>query len=191
MTNMTFEQQLTKYLTDVHAIEVQALAQPKRAPQIAADPGLARDLAEHEDETREHERLVRVELDRRGAVPSAVKDVAARLSGWGMVVFADVDPDTTGKLAMHAYSYEHMELAAYELLRRVAERGGDDAARLLAVRIGAEERAMADRVGQHWDGAVEASLREKEADDMPKQVVKYLRDAHALEAQSPRCGGGP
>jgi ferritin-like metal-binding protein YciE len=85
---------------------------------------------------------------------------------------------------MHAYSYEHMELAAYELLRRFAERAGDDRVRDLAVRVGADERAMADRIGERWDRAVDASLREKGADDLRDEVVKYLRDAHALEAQA-------
>jgi ferritin-like metal-binding protein YciE len=85
---------------------------------------------------------------------------------------------------MHAYSYEHMELAAYELLRRIAERGGDEPVRDLAARIGAQERAMAKRIGERWDAAVEASLREKDAEDVREEVVKYLRDAHALEGQA-------
>jgi ferritin-like metal-binding protein YciE len=95
-----------------------------------------------------------------------------------------VNPDSPGKLAMHAYSYEHMELAAYELLRRMAERAGDEPVRELAARIGAQERAMADRIAGAWDRAVDASLREKGADDLGRELVKYLRDAHALEAQA-------
>jgi ferritin-like metal-binding protein YciE len=43
---------------------------------------------------------------------------------------------------------------------------------------------MADRLAQHWDGAVAASLREKGADDVQKDLVKHLRDAHSLEAQA-------
>jgi ferritin-like metal-binding protein YciE len=77
-----------------------------------------------------------------------------------------------------------MELAAYELLRRIAERGGDEPVRDLAARIGAQERAMAQRIGERWDAAVEASLREKDAEDVREEVVKYLRDAHALEGQA-------
>ena len=184
MTEHTFEEQLTKYLTDAHSIEVQALAQMKRAPALAGDPGLAEMFTAHEAETREHERLVREQLERRDASPSTVKDAAGRLGGWGMVLFAKLNPDTPGKLAMHAYSYEHMELAAYELLRRIAERGGDDGVREMAQRIGAQERAMADRIAARWDAAVEASLREKDADDLAEEIVKYLRDAHALEAQA-------
>jgi hypothetical protein len=34
-------------------------------------------------------------------------------------MFARVNPDTPGKLATHAFSCEHMELAAYDLLERV------------------------------------------------------------------------
>jgi ferritin-like metal-binding protein YciE len=184
MTADTIDEQITKYLTDVHSIEEQALAQMKLAPRIAADPELQRIFAEHLTETEEHERLVREQLDQRGAKPSAVKDVAGRVGGWGMILFAKVNPDTPGKLAMHAYSYEHMELAAYELLRRIAERAGDEPVRAMAERIGGQERAMADRIAGLWDRAVEASLREKGAEDIEKELVKYLRDAHALEAQA-------
>jgi ferritin-like metal-binding protein YciE len=163
---------------------VQALEQMRLAPKIAGDPDLARMFQEHFDETKEHERLVREELERRGANPSVVKDVAGRVGGWGMVLFAKANPDTPGKLAMHAYSYEHMELAAYELLRRFAERAGDERVRDLAVRIGADERAMADRIGERWDRAVDAALREKDAEATADEILKYLRDAHALEAQA-------
>src|SRR5215212_4444193 len=99
------EEQLAKYLADVHSIEEQALAQLRLAPRVAGDR----------------------ELERRHAKPSAVKDIAGRVGGWGMILFARANPDTPGKLAMHAFSYEHMELAAYELLRRIADLGGDPA----------------------------------------------------------------
>src|SRR4051812_38712690 len=184
MSERASDAQITKYLTDAHAIEVQALEQMRLAPRIAHDEDLAAIFREHFDETREHERLVRGELEARGAKPSTLKDVAGRVGGWGMVLFAELNPDTPGKLAMHAYSYEHMELAAYELLRRFAERANDPRVAEMARRIGAEERAMADRVGERWDRAVDASLRKKGADDLAEEVVKYLRDAHALEAQA-------
>jgi ferritin-like metal-binding protein YciE len=184
MAEHTLDEQLTKYLTDVHSIEEQALAQLRLAPRLAGDRELARAFADHLRETEEQERLVREQLERRGAKPNTVKDVAGRVSGWGMIVFARVNPDTPGKLTMHAFSYEHMELAAYELLRRIAERAGAQAVQEIAQRIGGQERAMADRLGRSWDRAVDASLREKGAEDIGKELVKYLRDAHALEAQA-------
>jgi ferritin-like metal-binding protein YciE len=180
----TFDEQLTKYLTDVHSIEEQAIAQLKLAPRMAGGAGLSSMYAEHERESEDHERLVREQLERRGAKPSQAKDVAGRVGGWGMVLFARVNPDTPGKLAAHAYSYEHMELAAYELLRRIADRAGHAAVSEMALRIGEQERAMADRIAGRWDEVVDAALQEKGAEDAGKDVVKYLRDAHAIEAQA-------
>lgn len=177
-------EQLTKYLTDVHSVEVQALEQMRLAPRMAGAPQLRNAFIEHYAETVRHEQLVRDELSHRGASPSLPKDVAGRVGGWGMVLFARLNPDTPGKLAMHAHSYEHMELAAYELLGRFAARAGDSRVQELAARIGGDERAMADRLAEHWDAAVEASLREKDATADAAQIVKYLRDAHGLEAQA-------
>lgn len=184
MSPSSLEEQITKYLTDAHSIEEQALVQMQQAPRLAGDPELAQIFKQHLTETREHEHAVRAELERRGAEPSTVKDVAGKLGGWGMVLFAKLNPDTPGKLAVHAYSYEHMELAAYELLKRMARRAGDEHVVELAERLGGQERAMADRVAQRWDLAVDASLREKNAEDLDQEVIKYLRDAHAIEGQA-------
>src|SRR5829696_3247753 len=184
MSERSFAEQVTKYLTDVHSIEEQALAQMRVAPRLAGDADLARIFRQHLRETEEHERLVREQLDARGERPSLVKDVAGRAGGWGMILFARANPDTPGKLAMHAFSYEHMELAAYELLRRIADRAGDEAVSAMASQIGEQERAMAARLNAQWDRAVEASLQVKDAQELGKEVVKYLRDAHALEAQA-------
>ena len=73
---------------------------------------------------------MRERLEELGGKPSKLKDAAGAVGGWAMVAFAASQPDTPGKLAMHAYSYEHMELAAYELLKRLAgarRRRGDGA----------------------------------------------------------------
>src|SRR3954468_22295789 len=169
------DDQLTKYLTDAHAMEVQALAQMRSAPGIAGDERLAAAFREHLRETERHEQLVRERLDARDASPSKLEDLLGKLSGKGFVLFAKSQPDTPGKLAAHAFSYEHLELATYDLLERVAARAGDAATAEVARRIRAEEDAMASRLGASWDqSAFEGST---DLDD-------YLADAHALEAQA-------
>src|SRR5829696_5658393 len=184
MADRTLDEQLTKYLTDVHSVEVQALAQMKAAPGIAGDERLAAVFREHLDETREQERLVEQQLEARGADTSTLKDIGGRVGGWAMIAFARLNPDTPGKLTAHAFSYEHMEIAAYELLARAAERAGDRAVVELAHAIRAQERAMAERLAAHFDIAVEASRREKDADGIEAELVSYLTDAHAIEAQA-------
>src|SRR5256885_1748560 len=72
----TLEEQVVKYLTDAHGIEVQALAQMRSAPSLASDPGLSQAFAAHEKETERHEQLVRSRLDALGASPSRLKDLA-------------------------------------------------------------------------------------------------------------------
>jgi len=180
----TLEEQLTKHLTDAHSIEVQALLQMRVAPRMARDPQLARAFREHIVETEEQERLVRERLAARGADPSRLKDIAGRAGGVGMVLFARTQPDTPGKLVAHAYSYEHMELAAYELLSIVAERAGDSETAAVARSIGEQEAAMAERLAAGFDRAVEASLREVAVDDVGRQLGNYLADAFAIESQA-------
>jgi ferritin-like metal-binding protein YciE len=181
---MDLNEQLTKHLTDVHSIEEQALQQMVVAPRMAGDPELARAFREHLAETREQERRVRARLAARSAEPSRVKDLAGRAGGIGMVVFARAQPDTPGKLVAHAYSYEHMEMAAYELLALVAERAGDAETAGLARSIRDEEEAMAGRLEQGFDRAVDASLRAVAASDLGDQLARYLQDAYAIEAQA-------
>jgi ferritin-like metal-binding protein YciE len=180
----TLDDQLTKYLTDAHSIESQALAQMRTAPDIAGDPALAQAFTRHLEETEEQERLVAGRLEARGGSPSAVKEAVMSLGGKGFILFARSQPDTPGKLVAHAYSYEHLELASYELLIRVAERAGDGETVAVARRIRDQEQAMAGRLEGLFDAAAEASLREQEPEDLEAQLVKYLADAHAIESQA-------
>src|SRR5215213_1854838 len=173
------EEQLTKHLTDVHSIEVQALQQLRVAPRMARDPELARAFREHLMETEEQERL-----EAHAADPSRLKDVAARVGGVGMVLFARAQPDTPGKLVAHAYSYEHMELAAHELLSIVADRAGDAETAAVARSIRDQEAAMGARLAAGFDRAVDASLREVAPEDLGRQLGKYLADAFAIESQA-------
>src|SRR3954467_15207050 len=178
MGTTTIDEQLTKYLTDAHAMEVQALAQMRAAPALAGDPALERAFAEHRAETEGHEAMIRERLEAHDAKPSRLEGLLGKLSGKGFVLFAKSQPDTPGKLAAHAFSYEHLELATYDLLERVASRAGDEETARVAREIRGEEDAMASRIAALWDAAVAAS------GSGPDDVDAYLADAHALENQA-------
>jgi ferritin-like metal-binding protein YciE len=192
------EEQLVKYLVDAHSIEEQAIPQLRAAPGIAGDEGLAEAFRQHLEETEDQRRLVRERLEAHGASPTTFKDTVMKVGGAGFAMFAQSQPDTPGKLTAHAYSFEHLELASYELLLRVAERAGDADTAGVASRVRDQEQAMAERLAGAFDVAVAASLEEKDADELEGEVVKYLTDAHALEGQSiqllelaPRMAGDP
>ena len=178
------DDQLIKHLTDVHAIEEQALTQMRRAPGMAGDPEIAAVFEAHLAETERQEAHVRERLEAHAADPSKLKDAAGKAGGMGMLMFAQFNPDTPGKLVSHAFSYEHMEVAAYELLARVAGRARDTETVIVANEIAAEEREMAARLEANFDRAVTASLREQDPDDLDDQLNRYLADAHAIEEQS-------
>jgi len=177
-------EQLTKYITDAHSIEVQALAQLEKAPEVAANPGFEHALREHHVETERHERLTRQLLEERDASPNKLKDMIMSVGGKGFLLFARAQPDTPGKLLAHALSYEGLETASYELLARTADRAGDANVSGIAREICADERAMMHRLEGCYDGVVEASLREVSPDDLKDQLRKYLADAHAIEEQA-------
>lgn len=177
-------QQLTKYLTDAHSIEEQSLQQLRRAPDIADEVEFAEALREHLVVTRGHERRIRLLLEERGAKPSRLKDTVMRAGGSGFVLFAHVQPDTPGKLAAHALSYEALEWAAYDLLARTADHAGDPHVATVAREIRDEEWTMMQRIEGLFDRTVEASLYAIGRDRVGEHLRSYLADAHAIEAQS-------
>src|SRR4051812_16664266 len=75
--------------------------------------------------TEQNDHPVRGRLEPHGASPLRLKAGVMAVGGRGFVLFPRSPPETDGKLAPHALSYEHLELASYELLPGVAERGGD------------------------------------------------------------------
>src|SRR3954454_22923021 len=146
----------------------------RAAPKLAGDPELAAAFRFHLGETERHEALVRERLHAHDASPSRLEDMLGAVSGKGFVLFAKLKPDTPGKLAAHAFSYEHLELATYELLARVAERASDHETAETARTIRSDEDAMARRLSESWDAALTSAGK----------LDSYLADAHAIEAQA-------
>lgn len=144
-------ERLVKYLADAHAIEQQAVQLLESGPELVDDAGLAQIFREHLLETRMHEKRLEQRLQAHGASPSLIKDAALRAGGLNLGGFFGAQPDTTTKLAGFAFAFEHLEIAAYELLRRVAERAGDEETVEVADLTLAEEREAAEKIAATWD----------------------------------------
>lgn len=176
--------QLVHFLSDMYSVELQALAQLVSAPKLAGDPSLAADYETHYGETQRQADLVRARLEAAGGSPSAVKDAVMKLGGKSFLAFAKLQPETPGRLAAHAYSYEAMEWAGYEMLLRMAGAAGDAETARAAREIRDEERTMMERLERGFDAAERASHERTAPEDMAQHVRKHLAEAHALEAQS-------
>jgi ferritin-like metal-binding protein YciE len=150
---------LRKHLAEVHAIESQSLELLKKAEDLMRPHGLAQIYTQHLEETRRQIAWVEQQLQALGADPSMLEDTLMKLGGlsWGM--FFQSQTDTPAKLAVFAYAVEHLEIAAYELLRRVASRIRDLETEGLCQRILAEERSMTERLVETFAPAAEATLR--------------------------------
>ena len=103
-------------------------------------------------------------LHARDARPSRFQNTALRLGAVNLGVFFAAQPDTPVKPGGFAFAFEHLEIAAYELLRRVADRAGDPETAAVDDRIAVDERCAAERIAATWDAAVDVTLGERVGD---------------------------
>ena len=152
------QQQLVKYLEDVHSTEQNAISQLRDGADSAEDQELASAFRQHLAETEEHERLISERLEAYGASPSSLKDTAQKGAAKVTGMLAKAAPDTSGKLAIQAYAFEHLEIASYRMLREVAHRAGDTQTVAVAERILTQEQAAAKHIGGLLEQVAEHDL---------------------------------
>ncbi len=153
------DSQLTQHLRDVHALEEQSLRQLERAVELAEDEELQGLYKEHLEQTREHEQSIKERIEAHDLEPSAVKDLTMRAGAIGLRQLADIPPDTPIKLAMHFYAFEHLEIAAYEFLARIARDSDDSETADVAEKILEQEREAAEKVAGTFDRSAELCLQ--------------------------------
>src|SRR5439155_1867620 len=119
------EEKLVGYLQDAHALEQNVLRMIDSMIATTTDAAVLARLRLHRAETERHERIVRGRLEAHGAGPSLAAEVPAIMGAWLKGVGDLMRPDKPVKNARDAFVTEHVEIAAYALLERLAERAGD------------------------------------------------------------------
>jgi ferritin-like metal-binding protein YciE len=152
--------QLVTHIDEAHALEQTVLRMLDGLIRSADDPEIVDRLEHHKLETQQHESLMRGRLDAHGAQPSMVRQAAGMLEAFLKMPLDLVRGESTGRSARDAYTTEHLEIASYELLRRVADRAGDEETSRACRDILEQERAMATFIEENWDRFAERSLRE-------------------------------
>jgi ferritin-like metal-binding protein YciE len=160
MADDKLKEKLADYVEDAHAMEQNDLKMIDSMISTTDDPEVKRMLENHRRETEEHERRMRERLDALGRGTSTRKQAqavgAALLKGVG----DRARGDKAGKNARDGYTAEHMEIAAYQLLERLAKKAGDDETAQAARQNRSDEEEMARRIDQSWDRTLDLTLEE-------------------------------
>jgi ferritin-like metal-binding protein YciE len=153
--------QLVKHIDEAHAMEQNVLRMLDGMISTTDDPEILDALEHHKVQTQRHADLMAQRLEAHGASPSAVKQIGGVLGALAKMPLDFVRGEKAGRNARDGYATEHLEIASYELLRRIADKAGDEETAQAATEIIAEEAAMAKLIEQHWDRFAELSLQEE------------------------------
>jgi ferritin-like metal-binding protein YciE len=154
--------QMIEYIKDAHAMEASVSRLLDSMISATSDQEIRELLVQHKDETERHKQLLTERLRAHGVEPSTVKDVAAQAGAFVKGVADRARGDHPGKNARDAFTIEHLEIAAYELLERFAKRAGDEQTAHVARSNRKDEEAMAKKIDKNWDKFVELTIREEE-----------------------------
>lgn len=157
----TIREQLIKHLDEAHAMEHDMLRMLDGMISTTTDPEVLRELEHHRVETQGHVEQIRERLRAHGATPSAVRQLTGIVGTLAKLPLDMVRSERTRRTARTGYAAEHLEIAVYELLKRVAARADDRETVEACERILEEERRMADAIAAGWDRVVDLSLREE------------------------------
>jgi ferritin-like metal-binding protein YciE len=153
--------QLVKHIDEAYAMEQNILRMLDGMISTTDDPEILDALEHHKLQTQSHSDRMQQRLEAHDATPSTVKQVGGVLGALMKMPLDIVRGEKAGRNARDGYAAEHLEIASYELLRRIAQKAGDEETATAAQEIVAEEQQFAKTIEQHWDTFAELSLREE------------------------------
>lgn len=153
---------LVEYVQNVRALEHNVLLMLDAMILTTNDPEVSAMLEQHRVETRRQERRLRERLQALGGLglASTGKDLLAIATAQAKGTADLWRADKPVRNARDAFVTEHLEIAAYEILERLADRAGDAETAAVARTNRAEEEAMASRISENWDRFLDLMLEE-------------------------------
>ena len=122
---------------------------------------MKRALERHKKETEQQAERLEDCLREHGASPSRVKEAGGVMGALMKSVVDMARGDKAGRNARDGFATEHMEIASYQMLERVARKAGDKHTAAVARQNRAEEEAMARSIKAKWNKIFEQSLKEE------------------------------
>ena len=162
MADSKLQQKLVDYIEDAHAMEQNVSRMLDSMITTTDDPQITEMLKHHQEETERHEQRLRERLDALGAGPSTRKQAQSIATALMKGAADQVRGDQAGKNARDGFTTEHMEIAAYQLLERLAERAGDPETAEVERQNRADDEAMAQKIDSNWDRFLDLTLAEND-----------------------------
>jgi ferritin-like metal-binding protein YciE len=159
----SLQDELVKHIDEAIAMEENVKRMLDGMIQTMDDPQVIDLLEHHKVETEEHSQRLRRRLQAHGSSPSVVREATGIIGALAKLPLDLVRGEKAGRNARDAYATEHLEIASYQLLERVATRAGDEETAEVARQNRSDEEAMARKLDEHWDLFAEQSLREQGA----------------------------
>jgi ferritin-like metal-binding protein YciE len=159
---ITVTDQLMKHIDEAYAMEQGVLQVLDGMIRMTDDAEIKQDLQRHRQETEEQAARLRKRLEAHGGSPSIVAEAGGMIGALMQGVLDATRDEKAGRNARDAYATEHMEIASYELLERVARRAGDEETAAVARQNLLEEVAMARKIERTWDKVVGLTLVEQD-----------------------------
>jgi ferritin-like metal-binding protein YciE len=159
-TNEPLTQKLISYLQATHAMETDVKLMLGSMILTTKDPAIRTRLEEHKRETEVQMNRLEERLQALDSNVSLRKETSSIFGALGKGMLDAIRTDKAGKNIRDGYVTEHLEIASYQLLKRLAAEAGDTATVAIAEQNLAEEEAMARFFNDHWDDAVTLTLEE-------------------------------
>ena len=162
MADDKLQQKLIDYIQDAHAMEQSVSMMLDSMITTTDDPEITEILRHHKEETERQEQRLAERLDALGAGPFTRKQAQTIATALMKGAADQVRGDQAGKNARDGFTTEHMEIATYQLLERLADRAGDPETAEVARQNRVEEEEMARRIDSNWERFLELTLAENE-----------------------------
>jgi ferritin-like metal-binding protein YciE len=158
----TVTDQLLKHIDEAYAMEQGVLRMIDGMIRTTDDPEIKQALQHHRHETEQHASRLKDRLEAHGESPSLVREAGGMIGALMKGVFDATRSEKAGRNARDGYATEHMEIASYELLERVATRAGDSETAAVARQNRQDEEAMARKIEETWDKVVGLTFAEQD-----------------------------
>jgi ferritin-like metal-binding protein YciE len=161
MASPQLKDELVKHIDEALAMEKNVLRMLDGIIETTDDVEIKAELRQHKLETEQHADRLERRLEAHGAASSMAREAGGVMAALMKGVVDMVRQEKAGRNARDGYATEHLEIASYELLERIADKAGDRETAEVARQNRADEEAMAKKIESNWDKFAELSLKEQ------------------------------